>query len=358
MPKNILKVISLLLIGISCLILCIITPNIAEANKVPLPPTVQGFQPLTDITIWPIEIVQGHPYIRGSIGNISGVFLVDTGTPWGILVNTARIKLANLQPSIEGFAGSGQKLKFFISEDRLAPVKIYDQTWHEVRSLTASDFGFIEEAGEVSSLLGLIGADFFKNTQIDFDYNRRVMIIRRLNQANNQPIAPLPEWYAVGKTIATLPYTGTPSFPLIDLNIADIPIKLMLDSGNGGASASSLLINQLLENGSASLFSQLQGKSQYLFSSLKIGDRPVFIEDVTPNPELPATGKQEDPYVVKVGFSLFKQFPIAWNYGNQTITFFAPISDNSQGSGYRTSSKDLAGAGFSTISNIHNKTSC
>jgi len=42
----------------------------------------EGFVPKQDLTLWPLQIAQGYPLVCAQVGDVHGVFMIDTGTPW------------------------------------------------------------------------------------------------------------------------------------------------------------------------------------------------------------------------------------------------------------------------------------
>ena len=94
----------------------------------------EGFSPNQDLTVWPLQIAHGYPLVRAQVGEVQGVFLLDTGTPWGLLLNSARVSLPDATPVLTGSAGSGQTLKISRST-HMPAIKIQGQSWKK-RTLT------------------------------------------------------------------------------------------------------------------------------------------------------------------------------------------------------------------------------
>ncbi len=149
-----------------------------------------GFAPTQDLTVWPLQIAHGYPLVRAQVGDLHGVFMLDTGTPWGLLINSARVKLPDATYVLTGAAGSGQKLVVSRS-NQMPALQIHGQRWAQVQGVHSADLAFIEQGTGMGPYLGFIGANFFKDSALTLDYARRVAFVQRLHPDTGAPLAVL-----------------------------------------------------------------------------------------------------------------------------------------------------------------------
>lgn len=284
----------------------------------------QGFAPGLDVSVWPLQIAHGYPLVRGEVGGVKGVFMIDTGTPWGLLLNSARIKLPDAAYVLTATAGSGQK--FDVSRASTMPaIRIHGQTWAQVREVNSADLSFIEEGTGMGTYLGFIGANFFKDCAFTLDYARRVAVVQRLHPDTGAPRVTLPADRTGGTVVASLHYRGEhPSFPVFDASMGGVPVRVMLDSGNPGASIDHQWFAELQNAGAAQAFSVIDETRSYRMAPLLLGGVTVPVEDASVYDAPSVIGGQTDRQLVKIGFSLLKHLGVTWNYRLQTMTFFTP----------------------------------
>ena len=283
-----------------------------------------GFTPTQDLPVWPLQSAHGYPLVRAQVGEVQGVFMLDTGTPWGLLLNSARVKLPDATPVVSGSAGSGQKLEISRSS-HMPPIQIHGQNWAQVRDVHSADLAFIEQGTGMGPYLGFIGANFFKDSALTLDYARRVAFVQRLHPDNGTPLAALPAAQSGGTTVASLHYRGAqPNTPVLDAMLSNTAVRVMLDSGNPGANIDRAWLATLQAAGSATPFSQMDGNTTYRISPLLLGGAALALEDIA-RYEVPVMiNGQPDPQLVKIGYSLLKHLGVTWNYRLQTMTFFMP----------------------------------
>lgn len=283
-----------------------------------------GFAPAQDLTVWRLDISQGYPLVRGQVGGVKGVFMLDTGTPWGLLLNRARVPLPGASFVVTGKAGSGQVFDV-VRAARMPPLVLQGQAWTQVHGVHAADLSFLEKGTGIGPFLGFIGANFFANTALTLDYARQVAVIRRVLADTGAPLTALPPELSGGTEVAWVRYHGdSPAFPLFDARVGNTPVRVMLDSGNPGTSFDAGWLAELRSTGAAQPFSHHGAHTSYRTASLLIGDMVVPMHDIVASGEPLKVAGQPDPQLVKVGFSLLKRFGVTWNFRLQTLSFFVP----------------------------------
>ena len=311
------------LTGVAIGLLTLLLPVWAQPTQAG-PLLEEGFLPTQDLTVWPLQIAYGYPLVRAQVGDVQGVFMLDTGTPWGLLLNSARIKLPDATPMIKGSAGSGQKLEIFRSS-QMPLLQIHGQSWAHVRGVQSADLSFIEQGTGMASYLGFIGANFFKDSALTLDYARRVAFVQRLHPDTGAPLLSLPAAQSGGTRLASVAYRAErPSFPILDASLGGKPVRVMLDSGNPGASISSTWLATLLKDGAAQPFSLIGTQTSYRISPLQVGGASLPLDDVSANDSVPVVAGQPDQELIKIGYSLLKHWGVIWNYRLQSMTFFTP----------------------------------
>lgn len=284
----------------------------------------EGFSPNQDLTVWPLEIAHGYPLVRAQVGDVKGMFLLDTGTPWGLLLNSARVKLPDATPALTGNAGSGQALKISRST-HMPAISIQGQSWTQVRNVHSADLSFIEQGTGMGPYLGFIGANFLKDSALTLDYARRVAFVQRLHPDTSAPLAALPAAQSGGTRVASVFYRAErPSFPVFDASLGGKPVRVMLDSGNPGASIDTTWLATLREAGVAAPFSLMNTQVTYHTGTLLLGGVTLPLEDVSAYDAVAVVAGQADHELLRIGYSLLKRWGVTWNYRLQSMTFFTP----------------------------------
>ena len=287
-------------------------------------PLETGFAPTQDLTVWPLQISQGYPMVRGQVGDVAGYFMLDTGTPWGLLLNRGRVTLPDTRFVLTATSGSGQSFEV-VQAAQMPPVVLHGQTWAQVRSVQAADLGFFERGTGIGPFLGFIGANFLADTVLPLDYARRVAVIRRVRPDTGAPLAELPPGMSGGPVLATVAYRGdAPSFPVFDALVGATPVRVMLDSGNPGATFDAGWLAELRSAGAAQAFSQIDAETTYRTVPLQIGALTVPMQDAVASDEPLKVAGQAEPRLVKLGYTLLNRYGVTWNYRLQTMSFFAP----------------------------------
>jgi len=107
----------------------------------------------------------------------------------------------------------------------------------QVRDVHSADLSFIEQGTGMGPYLGFIGANFLKDSALTLDYARRVAVLQRLRHDTGVPMMARPTHRTGGTVVASVRYRGTsPNFPVFDATLGGTPVRVMLDSGNPGAS--------------------------------------------------------------------------------------------------------------------------
>jgi len=308
------------LLGV-CLLLSAVTANAQTKAGLSLE---TGFAPAQNLTVWPLDISQGYPLVRGKVGNVNGVFMLDTGTPWGLLLNRARVPLPDARYLLSGSAASGEKLDVFRSE-RMPVLRVHGQVWRQVYGVQAADLAFFEQGTGIGPFLGFIGANFFANTALTLDYARRVAVIRRVQSQTGVPLLALPPEFASDRVVASVQYRGdNPAFPVFDALLGETPVRVMLDSGNQGVTLDASWLAELSKAGAVQPFGHAESVTTYSAMPLQIDALTVPMLGIVASVEPIKFSGQPDPQLLKIGFALLNRFGVTWNYRLQTLSFFTP----------------------------------
>ena len=284
----------------------------------------EGFAPTQDLTVWPLQIVQGYPLLRAQVGQVQGVLMLDTGTPWGLLLNSARLPMPERSFVLRASAGSGQAFDVYRASTMPA-LSIHGQTWTQIKGVHTADLAFIEQGTAIGTFLGFVGANFLKDAALTLDYARRVALITRLAPDSGAPLAEPPADLRPAAALAVLHYRATQaSFPVFDATLGGLPVRVMLDTGNPGAALDSAWLAELKQAGAATGFSTLEAGRTYRLPPLQLGSFSVPVEDATGYATPVTLDGQIDRQLLKIGYSLLKRVGVVWNYRLQTMTFFTP----------------------------------
>jgi hypothetical protein len=304
--------------------LCVPVANGQSRNK---PPETVNFKPHSGTIIWELDIINGYPFVRSQIGTSKGVLMIDNGTASHFLLNSKRVE-ANVK-QFGTVTVSGYKSMAFLAE-RIPEVKIAGQTWKDIRNVLFGDLFFFEEIVGSPPLLGFLGYGFFKDCEIDLDYDRHLLILRKLDR-EGQPIDRLPDEFSRGKQIASLSFATTedrPQHPVLDAFVGDIPVKLEIDTGSRAVKVPRRLVDYFLDQKWATKFRYfLYDKSwAYRLSGVKVGGRKLSLDAVLGMP-LRDDEKRFDinePHVLLAGCPFLKQFRTVWNFKTKEFVLYTP----------------------------------
>jgi hypothetical protein len=241
----------------------------------------------------------GFILVDGEIDRRTGVFMLDTGTPFPFLVNRDYVHLPPGTEFARGSASSGQ------------PIVI--QTHHGVRSVRiaraytfidpetvySGGFGFVAE--EVyPRLLGFVGWGLLKNYTFTLDY--RALKVTLCSHSVGV--------FSKARVVAVLkvPASKTPS--PFTLKVADVDIPTLIDTGSPGmASLTSQTRSKLERSG---LLESQKGILGVSIRQASYGDYSFSIE------HLRSDHGTED--LITLGYSFLRQFVSIWNPSEGTVT--------------------------------------
>ena len=288
-------------------------------------PVETRFEPKTDLTVWPLQIVDGYPFVRGAVGKSEGVFMLDTGWGDALGLNGERVELAATKAAGETVAGSGQRMANVVA-DRIEPLRIGGETWEGLRSVKGSALGFVEKGIGTLPFLGFVGMGFFGNCEMALDYDRRVAVFRRPGAKTvASPESPSPEGRPWGKPLATLRYTTRPGLgnvPLFEAKLGGRKVRLTLDTGTNVAVLPETLFKDLEAEKRTSEFRNVGGQRTFQVDGLEVGGLKFPLQWAVGKPSVSSAPVGPGDPLVLVGYPFFQRFRTVWNFRDKTVAVY------------------------------------
>lgn len=283
-----------------------------------------GFAPKGDVTVWPLQIINCYPFVRGTVGNTAGVFMLDTGWGDSLGLNRERVELTETKAAGEMVAGSGQRMANVVA-DRIDPLRIGEETWEGLHSVQGSALGFVEKGIGTPPFLGFIGMGFFENCEMALDYDRQVAVFRKLG--TKSPANPSPEGQPWGKPLATLRYTTRPGLdnvPLFGAKLGGRPVRLTIDTGTNVAILPEALFREFEAEKRTSEFRNVGGQRTFQVNELEVGGLSFPLQWAIGRANVSSAPVGPGAPLVLVGYPLFQQFRTVWNFRDKTVALYPP----------------------------------
>jgi len=174
----------------------------------------------------PFRLKHGEIFVKAQLNGTEGEFLLDSGAPLLILNSAHLPKDAGKQTGTvaAGVGGTAGDIKM---------VHLDSLNWYglEIKNsdALANDFGHLEKQLK-HKFLGLIGYEVFKEYEITFDYDNKVITLVKTDDNGNCP----GNMQQNGTPVCTTPFDQVMHIPVITLNISGNDYKMGIDCGAAG----------------------------------------------------------------------------------------------------------------------------
>lgn len=285
--------------------LCFITASAlaAPAKTVDLLPAGQDHVTLAG------QITKGYLFLSGKIRGQTGALMLDTGTPFPLLLNNHAIPLELNHYLSTGKAGSGQQIVLYRHDDA-GPVTIAGLPEQNFGPLNSANLGFINAADGIRpDFLGFAGLPLLREHEFILDFQTGTVEIYRTDNHG----APLVPHSIPADIVATIDfkYAGS-GLPKTTFHIGDIQLEARFDSGSPGVLTLTRPTQQALEH-SGTL--QKHGQNYTLNGLAYQG-----IALTTETPSLVSGDKDS----INLGYNLLRHYRSVWNFKRQTIVLLKP----------------------------------
>jgi hypothetical protein len=259
-------------------------------------------------------------FIEGSIGNVKGKFMFDTGIGTGLTINSLYVKMPGGRKIGKGFNGSGEHYDIY-RLDTVRNIKIGENLVFPAcgPAQTNEEKGIQEDL--MPDFLGLIGYDSFKGYIFKLDYqHHRLTFYKNTDIRNNNK-----DYLEGEKVIAVLDVRTSilPNHPLIDVHIDSLFIEAGFDTGTPGAFYPSDSLKQELIN--KGLLSAEDDHGEAVLKNLVFtGGFNGYTRQLHVLPPDAANGikkaigfKQEN--IIELGHGFLSQYKTVWDYDHHKI---------------------------------------
>ena len=272
------------------------TPTQAEIERT-VPPIGQDV---------PFRLVDGFIMLEGVVNGESGFYMLATGSPFALFLNTHLLTLGPSRQIASGSAGSGQRVVVLAHENVDSLTMWGDVRFRDVRWAQSADFGFIED-GIVPQYLGFIGHGILKNFEFTIDYDRSNLFFSRLDPDGEALVSRVP----LEDVHATLMFACRDcdrQYDQIPFRLGEIPLTLGIDTGNsGGQLTLTARTKEALEH---SGHLTAQGDS-YILEGLEHEEVSFSVDGLRI-----MVGETDGG---TLGYSFLRQFKTVWNYQLGTL---------------------------------------
>lgn len=305
--------------GLTLLILIILFGLRSSGQVFEKTPVLHG-----DSVVFPVMLINGYPFISGSVNGVSGKFMFDTGYRTSISVNDNLIDLPDKKMKSTGITGSGNDFKTN-TNDIIREIKFTNGiVYRDLQNISSGNYDFLQKY-ITPDCLGYIGHDFFAGYLFKLDYiHRKVTFYKSTDERRNTK-----DFLKGEKILAVVGFENRklPNHPLVNLKIHGVDVLGAFDTGqNGllqldGPSAGSLYSGGFVEysgmesNGDSLLTVKdivIDGKYKF---SLKGVERSSLKGTQVIRRELGIT----EPNLMNLGYRFLSEFKTIWDYTDNKI---------------------------------------
>jgi hypothetical protein len=175
------------------------------------------------------ELDAGYILLPGTVRGVSGVVMLDTGTPFTLLLNNTLIPLELTGTPSPGRAGSGQTFEI-TRHDEIGPLTIAGQHLSQTGPVISGTLRWMSEEFR-PDFLGFAGYALIREHEMVVDYQAQRIELHRLGADGSRKVAPP----ALPANAITLRFDGfddnRPNLPYVMTTVAGLEIEVMFDTG-------------------------------------------------------------------------------------------------------------------------------
>ncbi len=181
----------------------------------------------------PFHLKDGFILIDGQVDSTRGVFILDTGMPFRVILNRHFIPLENGVDVKRGTVASGQAMIIQPHDGasdyacrRRPPDRRERCRFTAPTAVLSADFGFIETA-VTPRFLGFIGWGLLKNCEFTIDYDRPTIPFYLLRSDGTSDAPPIKRL----NIAAVIEFTPASSIVPFMLDVDGLPLPSIMDTG-------------------------------------------------------------------------------------------------------------------------------
>src|SRR5476651_1480629 len=259
-------------------------------------------------------------FIEGSVGNVKGKFMFDTGIGTALKINSLYVKLPGGRKIGNGFNGSGEHFDIFRLET-VRNIKIGESLAFSACGPAQTNEEKGVQENFMPDFLGFIGYNFFKGYIFKIDYQQHRLTFYKNTDARNTN-----KDYLKGEKIVFVLDVRTSiltNHPLIDVHVDSLSIEAGFDTGTPGAFYPSDSLKQKLENKGLLSAEDDQGEAvlkDLVFTGGFNGDTKqlhVLPQDDANGIKKAIGFKQEN--IIELGHGFLSQYKTVWDYDHHKI---------------------------------------
>ena len=263
----------------------------------------------------PFHLKDGFILVDGRVDGTRGVFMLDTGMPFRILLNRHYVPLTKGTEVKRGSVASGQAM-VIQSHDGSHPVELAGGArlsaasgarFTAPQTVLSGDFGFIEKT-VTPRFLGFIGWGLLKNYVFVIDYDRHSIPLYPLTRHGTSPAR------SINRSAIAAIIDFTPSSPIVpfELDVRGVVLPALLDTGGHERLAAPPTLWARL-NAGGTLRTRRDGDEEVVsIAKARYGAFNVDLPDMEK-----VTG---DKTLVTLGYPFLRNFRSTWNPANGTVT--------------------------------------
>ncbi|MBO9658924.1 MAG: hypothetical protein J7527_08860 [Chitinophagaceae bacterium] len=293
--------------------------NRASAQVFEKQPILHG-----DSTAFPLMLINGYPFISGSVNGVSGKFMFDTGYRTSISLNDNLIDLPGKKVRSSGITGSGHGFTTNTNDTVREVTFTNGIIYRNLENISSANYDFLQK-NITPDCLGYIGHDFFTGYLFKLDYiHRKITFYKNSAERNKHK-----DFLKGEKVLAVISFENRklPNHPMVKLSIDGIPVLGAFDTGQNG-------LLQLDEPSSRILkgrgFVHISGvdsggdtiltvKNLVIDGKYKFTLKGVELSSLNGTQVIRRELAINEPNLMNLGYRFLSQFKTVWDYANNKI---------------------------------------
>lgn len=277
-----------------------------------------------DSVVFPIMLINGYPFISGSVNGVSGKFMFDTGYRTSLSLNDNLIDLPGKKTKSTGITGSGHGFKTSTNDTVREVTFMNSVIYQNLENVSSGNYDFLQKY-ITPDFLGYIGHDFFTGYLFKLDYiHSKVTFYKNSAERNKHK-----DFLKGEKVLTVINFENRklPNHPMVKLSIDGISVLGAFDTGqNGLLQLDDSSVKILKGRGSVKVSGIDSGGDTILtVKNLIIDGKYKFILKGVELSSLKGTQviRRElmitEPNLMNLGYRFLSQFKTIWDYVNNKI---------------------------------------
>ena len=277
-----------------------------------------------DSIIFPLVLINGYPFISGSVNGVSGKFMFDTGYRTSMSLNDNLIDLPDKKTKSTGITGSGHGFKTN-TNDTIREVKFTNGIiYRNLENISSGNYDFLQKY-ITPDCLGYVGHDFFTGYLFKLDYiHRKVTFYKSSAERNKHK-----DFLRGENVLAVVCFENRklPNHPMVKLSIDGISVLGAFDTGQNGLLQLDEPSGKILKGRGSVRISGIDSggdtiltvKNLIIDGKYKFTLKGVELSSLKGTQVIRRELAINEPNLMNLGYRFLSQFKTIWDYANNKI---------------------------------------